>query len=259
MRAYSSFGKLIFADEPSEPIYSIGNANRFAQAGMIVTIPKDTPGPKYSPSNEEKYKYKSQPKWKIGKGIHPPLYIGEKYEYFNHEYDPDKDFGTLKKIWDKKPGGVFGLEARIKPDIKEGTPGPGRYEPSLTQTRPRNLAYFFGEKTSNLSLRLLTGTNDKVGPGKYPVEKAKYTSIHKTIPIWGFGKEKRKELYNRVWTKNETYETYSSVKEQIRTHKRSEPRITMTKSTRECEKNRGVFPTMMENRPTRIRLELPKF
>lgn len=225
----------------------------------MITVSKDTPGPKYDPPNEEQYKYRFLPTWKIGTDKRRALSIGEKYEYFNHEYDAEYDFSAKPKKWSRKVGGAFGTEARMRPNIIEGTPGPGRYEPNLTQTRPRNLAYIFGEKTSSLSLRLLTGTNDQVGPGKYPVEKSKYTSIHKTLPVWGFGKEKRNGLLNKVWTKTETYEKYSSVCDQIRTHKRSEPKISFTKSSREKEKIRGVFANTLENSPTRIRIPLPKF
>ena len=35
----------ILADEKTEPIYSIGKANRYVQTGEFVTLPKDTPGP----------------------------------------------------------------------------------------------------------------------------------------------------------------------------------------------------------------------
>ena len=43
------------------------------------------------------------------------------------------------------------------------------------------------------------------------VKRNTYTSIHQTPPIWSLGKDKRKELYNKTWTKNETYEIYSCV------------------------------------------------
>jgi hypothetical protein len=73
------------------------------------------------------------------------------------------------------------------------------------------------------------------------------------------GKDKRKGLFNQTWTKNETYEEYSSVGKQIRTHKRSEAEISIGKSTRDGEKFRGVFPQMMARQPAQIRIPLPKF
>ena len=225
----------------------------------MVTFAEDTPGPIYTPANEEQYKFKFAPKWKIGQGLRPPLHQGEKYEYYNHKYNKDTDLGTKKKIWDRKVGGAFSTEPRMKLDIMEKTPGPGRYEPKLTLSKPRNLAYIFGEKTDSLTLKLLTGTGDKVGPGLYHPETATYNSRHKYAPRWKFGTETYKGLKNKVWTKNETYEQYSSVGFQIRSRKRTEPQINMTKGTRECEKKRGIFPSRMENRPTKIRIEIPKF
>ncbi|MCQ2815885.1 MAG: hypothetical protein MJ252_01340 [archaeon] len=225
----------------------------------MVTFAEDTPGPKYTPADEEQYKFRFAPKWTIGNGLRPPLYDGQKYEYYKFAYDKDSDFGVMPKKWNKKPGGAFGTEVRMKLDLTEGTPGPGRYEPRLTQTKPRNLAYIFGEKTDSLSLKLLTGTNNKVGPGTYYPEKARNNSRHRFSPKWRFGTENYKGMANTVWTKHETYEEYSSVGNQVRSRKRSEPQINMTRGTRDGEKKRGIFPTMMENRPTKIRIELPKF
>ncbi len=48
----------ILADEKTEPIYSIGKANRYVQTGEFVTIPKDTPGPIYTPADEAYYKFR---------------------------------------------------------------------------------------------------------------------------------------------------------------------------------------------------------
>ena len=176
------------------------------------------------------------------------------------------------------------LEARIKYDFREATPGPGRYDPSLKLTKPHSYTYIMGEKYKTLTLNLLTGTDKVVGPGKYDivysmndlvgnskkekirdwgkklaqVKRNKYTSIHHDAPIWSLGKAKRKELYNKTWTKNETYEIYSCVGDQIRTHKRSEPKINIGKSTREKEKIRGVFANTMDRIPSKVSIPLPK-
>jgi hypothetical protein len=58
-------------------------------------------------------------------------------------------------------------------------------------------------------MALLVGTNELVGPGKYEVESSKKTSKHKDSPKWTIGKDKRKGLNYRTWTKNETYHLYS--------------------------------------------------
>ena len=175
------------------------------------------------------------------------------------------------------------LEARIKYDYRETVPGPGRYEPNHKLTKPHGYTYVMGEKFKTLTLNLLTGTDKVVGPGKYDVvyslndlegnskngninwskklrevKRNKYTSIHQNPSIWSFGKDKRKELYNKTWTKNETYENYSCVGDQIRTHKRSEPKINIGKATRETEKIRGIFANTMDRIPTKISIPLPK-
>jgi hypothetical protein len=143
-----------------------------------------------------------------------------------------------------------------------------------------------GEKYKTLTLNLLTGTDNVVGPGKYDivysmndlenkdgkdkndikswgkklreVKRNKYTSIHLDAPIWSIGKDKRKGLFNQTWTKNETYEIYSCVGDQIRTHKRSEPKINIGKATRDTEKIRGVFANTMSRIPTKVYIPLPK-
>jgi hypothetical protein len=224
-----------------------------------VKIPKDTPGPIYTPADEEYYKYKYAPKWRIGNSKRPPLYQGERFEYYDHPYSEKDDLGKIPKKWDRKIGGAMPLEPRVKYDFKEKVPGPGRYEPSLYLTKPRGFTYIIGEKYKALTLTNLTGTGDVVGPGKYDVLKSKYTSIHRNLPHFSIGKDIRKGLFNKTWTKNETYEIYSSVGPQIRTHKRSEAEIHVGKATRDMEMKRGVFPQNMERVPQKVRIPLPKF
>lgn len=101
------------------------------------------------------------------------------------------------------------LEPRIKFDFREGTPGPGRYEPNIRPVRPKSPCYFMGEKTNSNTLKLMTGTNELVAPGTYDVANAKKTSKHKELPKWTLGRDKRRGLKNTTWTKNETYHLYS--------------------------------------------------
>jgi hypothetical protein len=275
---------LILADEINEPIWSLGKANRFNKFGGGFNTAY-SPGPKYSPPNEEYYKFRHTQKWKIGQSKRTPLNDNEKYEYYNHTFTKeDESLENLPKKWNKTLGGAMPLEARIKYDYRETVPGPGRYDPSLKLTKPHTYTYVIGEKFKTLTLNLLTGTDKVVGPGKYDivysmndlvgnskkeniidwgkklaeVKRNKYTSIHQSPPIWSLGKDKRKELYNKTWTKNETYEIYSSVGDQIRTHKKSEPKINIGKSTRETEKFRGIFANTMDRIPSKISIPLPK-
>ena len=281
-RAYTSFGRLILADEINEPIWSLGKDKRFSKINSAFNLP-ESPGPIYSPPNEEYYKFRHTQKWRIGNSKRPPLNQNEKYDYYDLCYTEKDDLSNKPKKWNKIRGGAISLEPRIKYDYRETVPGPGRYDPNHKLTKPHGFTYIMGEKYKTLTLNLLTGTDNVVGPGKYDivysmndlegkdknniknwgkklreVKRNKYTSIHQDAPIWSIGKDKRKGLFNKTWTKNETYEIYSCVGDQIRTHKRSEPKINIGKATRETEKIRGVFANTMSRIPTKVYIPLPK-
>ena len=165
----------------------------------------------------------------------------------------------MPKKWGKIKGGSINLEPKIKYDYRENSPGPGRYEPSLYLTRPRGFNYVFGEKLGSFSFKNKIGTNEMVGPSSYKVEQSKNHSKHKDFPMWSFGKDRRKGLFNKTWSKNETYEIYSSIGDQIRAYKISEPKINIGKSTRDIEKLRGFFPATMARIPSKVYIPLPKF
>jgi hypothetical protein len=124
-------------------------------------------------------------------------------------YDDKYDFAKSKKKWKKITGGAMLLEKRIKYDYREEVPGPGRYEPQIKNVVQRAPSYYLGEKSNFNSLNLNTGTNEVVGPGAYDVVEAKKTSKHHDSPKWTIGKDKRKGLNLKTWTKNETYQNYS--------------------------------------------------
>lgn len=254
-RSHTSFGKLILATEKSKPIFSIGTAPRFNyQRG-----PK-SPGPDtYSPSDVEKYKYKTTSKWKIGSSQRPPLSDKERFTYYNHRYSERDDLSKLPKKWNKLPGGSIDLEPRVKYDFSEKTPGPGRYEPSLKLARPKLPSYYIGERTKVDPLLLKTGTNYNVGPGKYKIAPGESTlSNWHASPKYSVGKGKRRGLYNPKWTKNETYYNYHAFGDQVMSKKRTEAREKFGKSTRRIEQKRGVFRSMMERQPVRISIPMPK-
>ena len=151
------------------------------------------------------------------------------------------------------------MDPRIKYDFREKTPGPGRYTPSVKCTKPRSAKYFIGEKTGNSALKLLTGTDQTVGPGKYRPESAVYHSHHQKFPKYSIGKGKRPPLNPKPWTKNESYWIYSSMGTQAQSKKRTEEMVRIGKSTRDREKKRGTFKSMMERQPVSIRIAMPKF
>ena len=257
-RSYTSFGKLILSDERNNPIWSLGKANRFSKTGLEFSVPY-SPGPQYPPISEEIYKYKTGSKWIIGKSLRPPLNSIEKYSYYNFKYSEKDDLGALPKRWGKTLGGAINLEPKIKYDYRENSPGPGRYEPSFYLTKPRGFNYVFGEKLGSFSIKNMCSTNEMVGPSSYKVEQCKHNSRHRDFPTWSFGKGERKGLFNKTWTKNETYEIYSSMGDQVRNYRTSEPKINIGKSTRDIEKHRGIFPSTMSRIPSKVCIPLPKF
>jgi len=254
-KSHTSFGKLILADEKNAPTFSFSGAERFQKVGGLVS--KTTPGPVYTVT--DKYKFGVNPEWGFGTGQRPAIHTAEAYEYFNHAYDEKYDFGKVNKRWKKNVGGAMSLEPRIKYDFKEGAPGPGRYEPEVKGVKPKQPAYFFGEKTNLNSLNLLVGTNEIVGPGAYKVEKAGFTSIHEVPPKYTMPKDKRKGLNNKVFTKNETYYLYSSCNNQLDSKKTSVPQVSFSKADRDKGKKVGMFPSTMSKMPTKVRIEHPKF
>ena len=237
----------------------MGKADRFQQTGELITIPQNTPGPRYDIPDVSKYKYSTSHKWRIGSAKRPPLSNHEKFAYYNHVYNEKNDIGAMPKKWNKVKGGAMNLEPRVKYDFRQTTPGPGRYDPSLKFTRPKTPCYFIAERTQASSVKLQTGTNSNVGPGKYRVESAKFTSKHRIFPTYSIGKTKRAPLYNSNWTKNETYWLYSSMGNQVQSKKKTEEQVKIGKSTRDREKLRGTFKSMMERQPTTIRIPMPKF
>ncbi len=137
------------------------------------------------------------------------MHRGEHFEYYDHKYDEKYDFAKVPKKWKTIKGGAISLEPRIKHDYREQAPGPGRYEPTIKFSKPKSPSYFLGERTNMNSLDLITGTNEIVGPGTYNTEAKIITSKHVDEPKWTIGRDKRKGMNYKTWTKNETYHLYS--------------------------------------------------
>lgn len=205
------------------------------------------------------YKYKKSNEWIIGTGKRKPLSNNEIYEYFKHKYNEKEDFPKRKYDWRNRiVGGDIGGDARIKYDYREKTPGPGRYTPGMKCTRPKSSSYYIGEKIGYSSLKLFTGTDKEVGPGKYRPETAAFHSHHPKFPQYSIGKGERPLLYPKPWTKSETYWTYSSMGDQVQSKKKTEEMVRFGNSTRDREKLRGTFTAMMERQPAKVYIPMPK-
>lgn len=242
-------------------MYSFSKAERFSQPGGTLGSQKNTPGPDYLVPSVTNYKYSNSAKWRIGTAKRQPPNNNEKYEYFNHVYNEKEDLSKYPKRFNRTLGGAIGTEARIKYDFREKTPGPGRYTPSIKSTRPHTAQYFIGEKTGGSALNILTGTNKDVGPGKYRPESVTYHGHHPKFPKYSIGKSERPPLNPVPLTKNAGFgkNVYSSMGKQIQSKKKSEEEVIIGTSTRDREKKRGTFTSMMERRPMTIRIAMPKF
>lgn len=189
----------------------------FGQAGRLLDfiLQKNTPGPEYNMTDKFKFKKvknffnKQSSDWKIGTSQREPLQKGERFDHYDRTYDENYDFGKIPKKWKSVRGGAISLEPRIKYDFREQVPGPGRYDPTVKYSKPKPPAYYLGERTNINTLDLITGTNEIVGPGSYNTDANKKTSKHVDVPNWTIGKEERKGMNLKTWTKNETYHLYS--------------------------------------------------
>ena len=247
---------MVLANLKTEPQYSIGKGAR----PPIYDIIK-TPGPIYSHLKYSNIKYDKPPEWKIGTSKRSPLHFGEIYNYFKYPYDKSSDISLIPKLWENVKGGAPTLEPRIRYDFIEKVPGPGRYEPnyrskSQCKTAP---SYVLGIKTGGCSIDTPTGTGINVAPWSYKQEKFVNSSQHPRFAKYSFQKAPRKGLEQKVWTKNESYFVYSAFGDQIMTRKPTEPKQSMTKSTRDGRLKCGVFKSMMERQPQPIKIPLPNF
>ena len=252
----TSFGKMILAEFPTNPKYSIGKAKR-----KPLYIPNNNPGPQYSQEGSSDLKFKKPPKWKIGNALRPPLNTNERYDYYNYPYDESSDLGKLPKRWETVTGGATTLDPRIKYDFTEKVPGPGRYDPQYHAMSQRRKAptYHLGQKLKGSAIGLETGTGVNVAPWTYKQDNVTSLSRHKAFPVYSFQKSKRKGLNERIWTKNESYFIYSSIGQQIMTQKPTRPIQSFEKAEKDKYSNRGIFKSMMERAPQKIRIAMPKF
>ena len=96
-------------------------------------------------------------------------------------------------------------------DLNESSPGPGRYNPDFhyASNRDSSPSYFIGQKNDyTSSLNVKTGTTNIVGPGSYKVsQSSNFSSIKPELPKWSFPNSKRPDLGQKIFTKNETYNT----------------------------------------------------
>lgn len=112
------------------------------------------------------------------------------------------------------------------------------------------------ERTKNFSSFVPPNTDEKVGPGKY-VTEGKFTSKHRIPSSWSVPRSQRKGMVNKT-TVNETYEVYSSMGRQLTSKKRTETMSSLGKE-RKDKMTKGILPSHMNYRPTRVSIPIPHF
>ena len=248
---------MVLSDESTSPNFSIGKSKR-----KPLYLLTDTPGPIYQHKGRTNAYFEKPPAWKIGRSQRPPLINGEIYEYAKYKYDEKDDLSKIKKRWDNIIGGSCTLAKRVGPDLYDNKPGPGRYDPNFN-SRSQSLhspSYVLGLKTEHgSSFNLNSGSGKNVAPWTYKQDNYAKLSQHRDFPSYSFQRAVRKDLAFKPWTKKESYYLYSSLGQQIMTQKPTLPIQSMPKETREGRLKTGVFKSMMERTPPKVRIEMPKF
>lgn len=153
-------------------------------------------------------------------------------------------------------GGKIGVSQRnddVALKQRAKTPGPERYNPSINPIKIRPPSYHMGIKAES-SLKILTGTNEIVGPGKYKTEE-KYSSTHIKQPKWTFNKNIRTPSASNQ-SKNQTYFVYSSMGKQVFSKKRTEIKTSIGKESKD-KMVKGIFPAHMSFVQTKISIPYP--
>jgi hypothetical protein len=156
----------------------------------------------------------------------------------------------------------FGTSKRFLPGVGEsrGTPGP-KYNPNLRPevANPEKYSFGFRRELAGYSvLNPLIATGIDVGPGKYHTKNpvAPNTSQQPNQPVASFPEHMRFVDGRKNITVNETYEIYKSVSNQVRSQKKSEPKIHFTRSKREAKV--GQFRDGMATQARRVVIPMPK-
>ena len=265
---YSAFGHMHLSQKPTAAKYGFGKAGR-DKAGKVYQskahcksqfIGKVSPGPNFE--GTDVFDYDKAPGWVFGRDIRNTLDTRIPYDHY-HRIDTESDpiYANIKRK-ERADTMRFGTAKRFLPGVGEtrGTPGP-KYNPNLKPEIPNSEKYSFGFRRDVAGysvLNPLISTKSDVGPGKYHTRNpvAPNTSQQLNQPSHLFPEHMRfMDAYKGVAI-NETYEVYKSVSDQVRSQKRSEPKINFTRSKREAKT--GQFKGGMATQARKVVIPMPK-
>lgn len=265
---YSAFGRMNMSKKPTAPKYGFGKADRAKMAKVYQSkaqcksqfIGKTSPGPNFE--GTDNFDYDKAPGWIFGHEFRNTLDIKQPYDHYDR-VDADSDPVTADNDRKNRAATMrFGTAKRFVPQVGEtrGTPGP-KYNPNLKPEIPHSDKFSFGFRRDIPGYSVLNpciSTGSTVGPGSYnrknPV--GKNTSLQKNQPSHKFPEHIRFHDGMKHPAINETYEIYKSVHTQVRSQKKTEPKINFTKSKRDAKT--GTFKDMMATQPTRVVIAMPK-
>jgi len=263
-KRFDSVGKMTESTKPTQPSYGFGTADRQKQ-GKIYQSPElsktqflgtTSQGPKYEVRGTDKYYYKQEPTHSFGKSVRNTLDTGAKHAFYNRK-DDDFDPATADNSRRWGPGGVkIGLESRFSDTPKHKcTPG-AEYNP-VDQTS--SLKYSFGvrrEVKGQSPVAPIGSTTKEIGPGSYLKMDQATTSLQVDNPRFSFPKATRDDKLPSV-QKNVTYDTSSSLGNQVASTKKSAMKASIGKAKR--DNPAGVFKSAMSNPPVRLNIPMPRF
>ena len=265
LKSQTSFGALVLGHEHSQPQYSIGKSTRDQLDKTYVSNEHNGnsgstgPGPKYRVQDNRKFN--SAPKFSIGRDPRETMGHNAWYEHYEHN-DMSTDTIRSKNRCMKQHGGVkIGTERKGRDQTNLLGPGPA-YNPPHKMNQPRQPMYTMAARRDcGSALANATSTPKLVGPARYDTISAHtQNSERKKAPIHSFTRASRSDASFRNKAINQTYDTsQQSMGNQLNSRKKTQPRVSMPKSTRVQQSKLGTFKDMMATRPTTIRIAHPNF
>ncbi|KRX04808.1 hypothetical protein PPERSA_06442 [Pseudocohnilembus persalinus] len=224
---------------------------------------KQSPGPLvYNVRGTDNFTYSKPPNWKIGTEVRNTLNTGAKFDFYNRQdvdYHPEEADKTRRTAY---PAYGFKLESRFPNDPKrhKATPGP-QYNPPHRQDVKNPEKYSFGFRREIQGASPLVANSSTpyiVGPGSYIQKNVPKTSVIEDEPHWSFGKGPKLHKQHPGWDKNQTYDTKTrAIGNQLKSQKKTLPKFSFGKARRDDKT--GVFKDHMQNQPTAVRIQMPKF
>lgn len=266
---YTSIGKMQVSNKTSAPSYGFGTSSRQKQAKVYQSeelsrtqfVGKTSPGPNYEVRDTDKFTYKNDPSWSLGKEVRNTLNTGPKHAHYTRQdvdFDPITAHNSTK--WNQGATKI-GLASRFTDDAGKykNTPGP-EYDPNVRPEIPNAPKFSLGirrDVKGASPLILMASTPNIVGPGSYIKQGQGNTSTMADHPEFSFPKDPKFKAQSSGIQKNQTYDTRSSMGAQTASTKKSMAQVSFGKAKKDY--NTGTFKSMMAKQPVSLRIPHPRY